>query len=1373
MKKIKNKILAMLPAISFGLLSASCTFQDNSAETLKQKEIEKQRKQLNEEINNISVSLKNDVNKENVFPSEIDLSNFEISNKKDNFIFRTDGPLVSDDINGTLTLNYYFEILFIDEEKGINEWISSKKISKTFEDFKSYRNIIDKEAEKIVLSIREDNKQTTLPSDFIKITNNFIFEEVSQDFSLQYNFEFNDELGNVIVNYFLQDTEKNLSSKIIKKQFDGFYTSIQKAKDKENQRLNYLLDTINLEDKVTSSKDKVKPSLIVKENFATEIENAKLVIENLVANDDDGSLTLSYFIQSTKQGLSELVSSKKEITIENFLTRDVFDQRRKQTITNELNSKITTLNVSVEDKNVETKASRSPKNVTEQDLNFTFEDENISIKVKNLIFDEVKGEIIVEFVFYKHDIDLDQDVFSTQSARKVVNGYKTKELIESEERQRLNDLLKNINDISLISKNVNESFASEIIKEDFDLNSLPNTKIEIINLVLANDEQGTINIEFILKSLINENGNIISEKKTIVKNGFLTKNQYLDNLKQTYNQKVLNNEIGLNVSFKKESEKANILPSSVVKEDFEISVNNENGLAIKEYTLLAKDVEGTLELNINFLIHDNKFNQDIELSETKKIVYTEFLTQANSHKRAEIERLNNLLNFDNLVILKNESDKTEKSAFDITKEDFQFNSEKQEELVDVKLEITQLTPNDNGELIIDFAISKETEEYGKASSNTKQLRIQFLSKDDKSIKDANKLEIPTEANYMPENVYVKDDMTPYFTNTEELAKILGLSDFVTNNPNLEIVITKFSFDDGWWTDLCKLKYDFTFRSKTNNSLVSKRFSGKILIADFMKKRNLQNYVENCFEFVVKSKKSAEISQKESSFITKENLLTYFENLKQKDITKKYILDTVPEMMKITNFEIISHDSDAGTATVRVSATYDSVTKHKDYIISGFATKEKLEEIRQNRQNEQERIDALLETLTMTYNKENQKTQLVSDVNLKDFIFNIENQNVIILESKDRVIDGKNGTIMFSIKLRSNKENFNDIVSTKEKVFTLTGFAKDKTEQINSLLEKFKVSENYLNYKEEIENKLNADIEDEAKERNPQIKDNVISVLKQEYTKLTIAVEEAFFESIQTLMSIFMQFNENEQLNEKFFEILGNMFTKTNNELFLTLLEPAVNTNTGKMKTDYQQIVANWIIPNTVGKWATAIFTELNKGIPEFNKYIESEMDKLNTQHEFLNNSEEKQNQTKEVVQNQLKTILDYYKDIKWDYLFLGKGQKQPNYDNYNGGKKLLLLGMISFLNWVTPGWEVLFNTDKFINANVYKDSDDNNLITNLNKLVTDNKITEDEKNILFKESKTILSPFLKAIDIYNKKIKKALEENLYNNFVNIVNETKK
>ncbi|WP_029513623.1 hypothetical protein [Mycoplasmopsis primatum] len=382
--------------------------------------------------------------------------------------------------------------------------------------------------------------------------------------------------------------------------------------------------------------------------------------------------------------------------------------------------------------------------------------------------------------------------------------------------------------------------------------------------------------------------------------------------------------------------------------------------------------------------------------------------------------------------------------------------------------------------------------------------------------------------------------------------------------------------------------------------------------------------------------------------------------------------------------------------------------------------------------------------------------------LNDFDNNVMNQKFISLSEISKQYDADNKVLTFTLKLESNRFDGKSIFLHKDLEIKIASdvydIEKSYKQQHDFVINGYKTGQSYQDYRQNIISNIDK-IENEIKTVNPKCKPEVVAKIKEQHNIFSQKIEDSFLACAYQSISEFMKFTQdNQQLNIDIYNHLNSMFANTNKELldvFAKLGKSEKKTSKGLL---YQMSLArDWVLAETVGKWATSIFTNLFNSNNVFERVIDLSFDRLKAKYSL---SDEKALTIVKVSKRILLHMLSYFKDLKWDYLIHGNGKKQDEYDNKKAGKIVLLTG----------GWSVLFDTEKFL-VSKYSDPSGKDLDTELQSLVTQKIITDDEKLIFFKEIKYILSPFTKSIDNYNRKIKETMISGLASSF-KIINDAK-
>ncbi|WP_203276325.1 hypothetical protein [Metamycoplasma hominis] len=402
---------------------------------------------------------------------------------------------------------------------------------------------------------------------------------------------------------------------------------------------------------------------------------------------------------------------------------------------------------------------------------------------------------------------------------------------------------------------------------------------------------------------------------------------------------------------------------------------------------------------------------------------------------------------------------------------------------------------------------------------------------------------------------------------------------------------------------------------------------------------------------------------------------------------------------------------------------------------------------------------------------------VKDITIQDYRFNLkDNDFAAIYEIVAVKYDKTLGKLTYKIKLKSNKSLLNEysknpIESTKSRTFEFDGFVKDISEITKNLESDVKKSNEFKKYLENVKLNIETNIEKKINEaRKKQQKQaaraNVIKAIIEQYKKFNEEIEKTLFELANKAINVFGQFNSNKESIKKLYKILINLIINTNDEMLNVLLELGINDKVSSRGflglTYFINLARDWVLSKTVGAWAIKIFKEFKNGTDVFIEYLTPILNRLKEKYEFLKTNDSKYNELKSLLIEHLKYILDYFCNLKFDYLFHNEGPKQTEYDNKGGGKKVLLSG----------GWDVLFDVEKFIEPK-YSDPSGNDLKKKLNDMVDLKKITKQEYEIIFNEFKGIILIFKQLItNIYSKDLKNVLTSQLPKVFM-AINDAKK
>lgn len=1342
--------------------------------------MQKEANTLNKLGNEISLKLKKQINKSETYASTLNWSDFETSKKLNSAYLRSNGELIFDDINGEVKLNYYFEKQYIDKKTGASYWIKSKVYTTKITGFKSFLKNLNIAVDKVNLSINEKNINTILPSQYIQNLSNFKFDNLNNEYELQKKFSYDDQKGELTISYWYNDNKKNLKSNIVTKKFVGFNTLLNIERQETSKKLSNLVNSIDLNEFLALEKHNKKPSEIKNVDFNKKnIDGVMLVIEKMQANDEEGTLLISFYLKSSNPKFSDLKTEIKTVKLTDFLTNAQFiNNQRNETIAY-LNELIGNLNIKVSDKKPETAIKRFASSIKQSDLNIEIPKpnnnfKNIEVVVKQLIPNDESGKLSIRLAIKQLNKQINEYCESSKFVEVELSGYKTKTMDKNEKIESLNKVAKETTTLRLISsKNIAKTFASDVQINDFETEISNDFYIEILEISESNDDKGNLKIKFVVKTKEKQYKDLKSNEQTITLSGFYTKEQYLKACKQELNKLISDDKIEANLVFDKENDKSNILPSNVEEKEIHLNISDSKYTIEGKPSIIADDDQGILSVSWTIKVKEEKFKTFIvsESRISKKI--TNFLTKKQNEINIEQKRLDALVEQENIITLKNNEYLTSKKSSMISKNDFELNKQKSNELAGLELSISKISADANGKLEITFSLLNKTFKHGTIESNKKTVTFNFLSDENYTFNLIDNLSISKESTYVTDGVYtIADFNNKIANNKQEIAKLLGISDFLNQNSIIELNQegTNAIVSPKQWANTT-VKYEFILKVKSANDKLFKKFSGEISIANIMNKRNLINFANKFdFDFKDDNKKELAKSMTIDESIKKGYDFFFREKINFGSGEESYIIDDF-KIQK--NYKLLASEN-ANDINIQITFKLDDYSEIKTFTKSGFNDKASIEKIKQELKNEPKRLDDLLDKLTMEFTKNNdfEKQSIdVKDITINDYKFNLkDSDSADICEIEAVEYDKTLGKLTYKIKLKSKKSLLNEysknpIESTKSRTFEFNGFAKDISEITKNLESDVKNSNEFKKYQENVKLNIETNIEKKINEaRKKQQKQaahqNVIKAIIEQYKKFNEEIEKTLFELANKAINVFGQFNSNKESIKKLYNILINLIINTNDEMLNVLLELGIND---KVSTGLRELTADWVLSKTVGAWAIKMFKEFKNGTNVFIEYLTPILNSFKEKHEFLKTNESKYNELKNMLIKHLEYILDYFCNLKFDYLFEGKDPKQTQYDNKGAGKKVLLI-------W--GGWPILFDVEKFIEPK-YSDPSGNDLKNKLNDMVNSNKITKQEYEIIFNEFKGIILIFKQLItNIYSKDLKNVLMSKLPKVF-RAINDAKK
>ncbi|VEU76055.1 lipoprotein 17-related variable surface protein [Mycoplasmopsis columboralis] len=593
-----------------------------------------------------------------------------------------------------------------------------------------------------------------------------------------------DKTGSIAVRYKLRSTKAGFENVVTE---FSTSTSISGFKT-ELQRLNEVLNGTDASSVDYAQKATVSPSTVTAQDLIEQIKalysnsQASLVASDLTLtpNNENGSLTISYNITSTREGLTDVQSNVgKTITITGFISNS-----QEATRLNELlqraqvsyKNKETLLpgktQFTLENLEVTIDGVKGVWDSQSQSLKF---DAPVSAEIKSAQFNNPNDRVGSESVTFKL-YSTKPGLTTQESAQKEysINGFKT-------EQQRLNELLtaKNEQINSLTYPNAQNKTASELTNElvATQLNTLftnDEAKIQASNIVsiTPNNDNGTAVVVFKVNSARTDQqlaDVVSSETASKTFSGFITKEQ------ETQRLNTLLTDILRNINY---TDKATWPTATTFNNDnvtFEYNSQSMHGLAILEQA----------NAKVSAIDFDEKNDRDgsvkIALTLTSTKPGLEDVSVSNSNTKTtvsgfktEIDRLNALVNTTD-VSTKDVNNKDQKPATSITKEEIKalFDTAYSNESAQINVEdITLTANNEEGTLKVVYKLtstkdsltdlkSTQTKELtlnGFKSNNTEKDRLNALLRK-ATITYADKTHMPSETNLDLSQVTITIDGT--------------------------------------------------------------------------------------------------------------------------------------------------------------------------------------------------------------------------------------------------------------------------------------------------------------------------------------------------------------------------------------------------------------------------------------------------------------------------------------------------------------------------------------------------------------------------------------------------------------------------------------
>ncbi|AZZ65244.2 hypothetical protein DMC14_000260 [Metamycoplasma phocicerebrale] len=739
------------------------------------------------------------------------------------------------------------------------------------------------------------------------------------NYEFNYNVKDDDAKGTLEIQYYYVDKRTNKQSNLITKKIKNLDDLKTRNVRNEQQRINEEFEKYSINDMLHVRKEEKLFSEIKKEDFSISLDQAELVIDKLTFyNKKDPYLYVGYYFRSLKEGYENLKTETKYVYIYGFKKQNYYDRDLEIKNQEDLDSILSSIYIDIEDKNPFTKSSRYSSQVKDlKDLNINNENENVVVKIKQIIPDEIDGELNIEV--YLEDKRTKKTSIKTKFYK--ISGYKKFEINdESKEKKRLNGLGKNsIKHFSLKNEYSYKKLPSEITKEDFNIYKDNNSEVEIIGFSDVNDYKGWLWVKFKVKSKQYKFKNVYSKEYGFWFYTPYNASNYLDDTKRELEKKINNNSISYSYELYEniDKNKENTLPSAIKNKYLNITFS-EQKYSLYKIQLYPNDLEGTLRVEFSVNMHDNKLNENIFTYNTISFTISGLLSTKKALKNQEQQIIDSLNKDDDIVILNNIENLDEKNINQITKDDFVINPNKGEKIAKVKLIIISLNINKDS---IDFSyyLQKELPNIETIHSEIITKKIKLLSNDEKIIYNMNKLKVPLNSKYIKPGIYTREQVESIFWNTDEAAKMLNIFQFIKEN-NYILKIKKMSFEKLWYIfdkGNYTIDYRFSLLSK-DKKIESKDFEGKISIKTIMTKRNILRNLKSSISFSFKNELNNNYTKLKEQFKKGQAEFNVFFKANI-ELNERFIFDK--ELNKNIDYSIVSINEEKNIVIIRGDIHY--------------------------------------------------------------------------------------------------------------------------------------------------------------------------------------------------------------------------------------------------------------------------------------------------------------------------------------------------------------------------------------------------------------------------------------------------------------------
>ncbi|ACF07208.1 Uncharacterised protein [Metamycoplasma arthritidis] len=1298
--------------------------------------------------------------KKSLFPSKLTADDFK--NKKEDAEIVITAIKAQNDALGTVQVSFYLK----STKKGL-EHLKTEEKTITLEGFltteEHKQNLREAEKNRLngLLSTQEvaiDDKNPTTKKDRLasSITKGNLEAKLLgySDVSVKIlQISYDEETGKVTATVALTSRIASLneeveSTKTKQVAINGYLTLAEHHARLEKARLETILNNINgLEPKNSDVKfSELLPSQInAKEHFKLQYDDYEIeVLSSDKIDDEKGILELTIRIRSLKPNFKGLMSeSTKKITLSGFETTASLRIKtlRKQTI-EELNNKLssaqfeTQLLNGLDAKKAETLPSQA---LDLANYKVALKNGSERVKILNARADDENGTITLKVKLVTHNDELNEDLESSNTREITIGGFITKaEFEKRQEIERLDSLLNNLDILSLVNNlNKENLLASEVTKDSFKTDIGADYQAIITKIVETNIEAGTIKLKLKLLSRKTQFNNLESSfEKEITISGFLTKSRYIQNQKSSLNGllKTLSPSISLN-NFDKDNNHAGL----VKKENLDINLNNAT---LTLGNVIFEAIENGSKLKIRFKVrkYDSKIGETIESDEEFTHIIKGFLTKA---KFDELARLNELIQYQDLITFKEDSIKT-KAASSISASDLKLNDALYgNKIINTEVVYESIKPNpQTGQLEVTYHLKSKVHSDIKTKSKT--IVLMALSDEQYRINSlANNFDFEFDRSKISSEVYSINTLKDYLSHPENLAAWINKKQL----QDVQIKTKNVSVEYDAVTKTIYVKYEVYLQSTKDPNVKSKTFvKDKINFTDLLLANAFDKYKE-LINLEIKNKATAEVFDPH-----KLDKNTYSKILKFKELED--FLGLWESITKSVSFS--DPDDNNGTVTAKLSIEYREYKITVSRTIFGLGTKEKIKNHNDIEvPKEIARLNNLIKTLKAKYTGTSIKHQPLEEVSQTDFDFNNPDDTYVDFVHVDKIkaVNSKEKQNKFvgKVRLGSKRPGFEDIFSLEIYSFEEKGFSVKKHDQETKQTIESELPTLKQNYHQKQKEQMIA----EGLKKLANNKQYLADVTKEQFEKFNGILEQALVDSFNQTLEVIIDGYGNSQEVRELYRLFYQVFVNQSPHM-LNFFTVAAN---GPKQKPYLFLgprgintLKNLVLfAQHVGPWSRAMFQVMKDNAKLLESFLDKYIDGLVEfpQLRSIINDPQKSNIIKETVKNLINYVIEFYYTFDWNVLTSKEAaDKQKDYSG-GAGRPPFILG---------SAWRDFFSTDKFIEPKHDAKSSYRDLTSQMKKLVDDNKLTQQEHDLIFQKLKDAIFPILNIFGKLNQPIYNAFKE---------------